>query len=178
MVVSCKRWKAWIESSLRLPAGSISTRRTTPANLPSRLPVQPRLHPVEAARIVNDNTLPHLEVVSIGKEDYLEALNAMASGAWTGAKIYDALLLRCEMRGGAHVYVQSRRLQAVGAARFARENMRSLRATQLRWDIRSPVCGKDPAGPSARRVCRLIARTGSVRRNVLRRGPSELRQRN
>ncbi len=133
MVVSCKRWKAWIESSLRLPVGSISTRRTTPANLPSRLPVQPRLHPVEAARIVNDNTLPHLEVVSIDKEDYLEALNAMASGAWTGAKIYDALLLRCEMRGGAHVYVQSRRLQAVGAARFARENMRSLRATQLRW---------------------------------------------
>ena len=61
----------------------------------TRLPVQPRIHPVEAARIVADNILPHFEVVPIGKEDYMEALNAMAGGGWIGAKIYDALLLRC-----------------------------------------------------------------------------------
>jgi predicted nucleic acid-binding protein len=61
----------------------------------TRLPVQPRIHPVEAARIVTDNILPHFEVISLGKEDYLEALNTMASGGWIGAKIYDALLLRC-----------------------------------------------------------------------------------
>jgi len=61
----------------------------------TRLPVQPRIHPVEAARIVTDNILPHFEVVSLGKEDYLEAMNTMASGGWIGAKIYDALLLRC-----------------------------------------------------------------------------------
>jgi predicted nucleic acid-binding protein len=60
----------------------------------TRLPVQPRIHPVEAARIVTDNILPHFEVVSLGKKDYLEALNTMASGGWIGAKIYDALLLR------------------------------------------------------------------------------------
>jgi predicted nucleic acid-binding protein len=64
----------------------------------TRLPVQPRIHPVEAARIVTENILPHFEVVSLGKEDYLEALNTMASGGWTGAKIYDALLLRCAAR--------------------------------------------------------------------------------
>ena len=63
-----------------------------------RLPVQPRIHPVEAARIVTENILPHFEVVSLGKEDYLEALNMMASGGWIGAKIYDALLLRCAAR--------------------------------------------------------------------------------
>ena len=61
----------------------------------TRLPVQPRIHPVEAVRIITANILPHFEVVSLGKEDYLEALNAMASGGWIGAKIYDALLLRC-----------------------------------------------------------------------------------
>lgn len=61
----------------------------------TRLPVQPRIHPVEAARIITDNILPHFEVVSLGKENYLEALNTMASGGWIGAKIYDALLLRC-----------------------------------------------------------------------------------
>ena len=64
----------------------------------TRLPVQPRIHPVEAARIVTENILPHFEVVSLGKEDYLEALNTMASGGWSGAKIYDALLLRCAAR--------------------------------------------------------------------------------
>ena len=61
----------------------------------TRLPVQPRIHPVEAARIVAGNILPHFEVVPIDKEDYLEAMNIMASGGWSGAKIYDALLLCC-----------------------------------------------------------------------------------
>src|SRR6516162_6382374 len=54
----------------------------------TRLPVQPRIHPIEAARIVIDNILPHFEVISLGREDYLEALNMMASGGWIGAKIY------------------------------------------------------------------------------------------
>jgi predicted nucleic acid-binding protein len=64
----------------------------------TRLPVQPRIHPVEAARIVNENILPHFEVVSLGRKDYREALNTMASGGWIGAKIYDVLLLRCASR--------------------------------------------------------------------------------
>lgn len=64
----------------------------------TRLPVRPRIHPVEAARIVTDNIVPHFEIVSLGKKDYLEALNTMASGGWMGAKIYDALLLRCAAR--------------------------------------------------------------------------------
>ena len=64
----------------------------------TRLPVQPRMHPVEAARIVTENILPHFEVVPLGKEDYLEAMDIMASGGWSGAKIYDALLLRCAAR--------------------------------------------------------------------------------
>jgi predicted nucleic acid-binding protein len=64
----------------------------------TRLPVQPRIHPVEAARIVTDNILPHFEVVSLGKEDYLEVLNTMASCGWIDAKVYDALLLRCAGR--------------------------------------------------------------------------------
>ena len=64
----------------------------------TRLPVQPRIHPLEAARIVTDNILPHFEVVSLGKEDYLQTLNMMASGGWIGAKIYDALLVCCAAR--------------------------------------------------------------------------------
>ena len=36
--------------------------------------------------------------MSLGKEDYLAALNTMASGGWIGTKIYDVLLLRCAAR--------------------------------------------------------------------------------
>lgn len=61
----------------------------------TRLPVQPRIHPTEAARIINENILPHFEVVPVGKKDYLDAVNAMGNGGWVGAKIYDALLLLC-----------------------------------------------------------------------------------
>ena len=61
----------------------------------TRLPVQPRIHPVEAARIVSENIVPHFEVVSLDKEDYLNVWEMMASGGWIGAKIYDALLLGC-----------------------------------------------------------------------------------
>ncbi len=49
-------------------------------------------------RIVTDNILAHFEVVPIGKEDYREALNVVGNGGWSGAKIYDALLLRCAAR--------------------------------------------------------------------------------
>jgi len=67
----------------------------------TRLPVQPRVHPSEAARIITDNLLPHFEIVPLDRQDYLEALNAMSEGGWSGAKIYDALLLRCAARCSA-----------------------------------------------------------------------------
>lgn len=71
----------------------------------TRLPVQPRIHPAEAARIVTENILPHFEIVALGKKDYLEALNATAGGGWTGAKIYDVLLLRCAVKcAAARIY--------------------------------------------------------------------------
>ena len=59
----------------------------------TRLPVQPRIHPSEAWRIITENMLPHFEVVTLGKTEYLQALEVMKQGGWSGAKIYDALLL-------------------------------------------------------------------------------------
>ncbi len=61
----------------------------------TRLPVQPRIHPTEATRIVVENIVPYFEVVPIAKRDYLAVLKDMADGGFPGAKIYDALLLRC-----------------------------------------------------------------------------------
>lgn len=61
----------------------------------ARLPVQPRIHPLEALRILSDNIMPHFVIIPISKKDYLEALNTVGNGGWSGGKIYDALLLCC-----------------------------------------------------------------------------------
>jgi predicted nucleic acid-binding protein len=71
----------------------------------TRLPVQPRIHPVEASRILSDNILPHFEIVPLRHDKYLDALSTMADGGWTGAKIYDVLLLSgAEVCGAERVY--------------------------------------------------------------------------
>jgi len=67
----------------------------------TRIPVRPRIHPTEAARIIRENIIPHFEVVPIGKKDYLQALNAVADGGWSGGKVYDALLINCATRSAA-----------------------------------------------------------------------------
>ena len=61
----------------------------------TRLPVVPRIHPVEAQRIIRGNLLSNFEIVSVSTEDYLDALGNVAGKGWSGAKIYDALLLSC-----------------------------------------------------------------------------------
>ncbi len=67
----------------------------------TRLPVQPRIHASEAARIVGENILEHFECVPAGKDEYLQALSWVRDGSWSGAKIYDALLLACAAQSPA-----------------------------------------------------------------------------
>src|SRR5262249_6139218 len=67
----------------------------------TRLPVQPRIHPAEAGRIITDNLLPHFELVSAGVKDYTEALKLVRDGGWSGAKIYDALIVGCAAKSKA-----------------------------------------------------------------------------
>jgi len=64
----------------------------------TRLPVVPRIHPVEATRMIEENLLHHFEIVPVAKSDYLEAMNITANGGWIGGKIYDALLLCCSAK--------------------------------------------------------------------------------
>ena len=71
-----------------------------PSSLTS-LPIPPRISPVEAVRIITNNILARFDVVTVGKKDYLEALNMIAAGGWVGAKIYDALLVCCAGKSGA-----------------------------------------------------------------------------
>jgi predicted nucleic acid-binding protein len=64
----------------------------------TRMPVQPRVQPVEAMRIVNDNILPHFTAIPLEQDDYLRALDLVGGGGFAGPKIYDALLLQCAAR--------------------------------------------------------------------------------
>jgi hypothetical protein len=46
-----------------------------------------------------------LELMPVGKNDYLAALNTVSDGGWPGARIYDALLLNGAGRCPAeHIY--------------------------------------------------------------------------
>lgn len=67
----------------------------------TRLPVRPRIQPAEAQRIITENILPHLTVVTVEQEDYEAVLKDMGTGGVPGAKIYDALLLHCASKCGA-----------------------------------------------------------------------------
>lgn len=60
----------------------------------TRMPVLPRIHPIEAKRIIRENILEHFSAVPLIADDYLEALNVVSGAGWSGAKIYDALILR------------------------------------------------------------------------------------
>ena len=64
----------------------------------TRLPVVPRIHPLEAARMIHDNILKNFETIPVEKQDYLEALKIVSESGWPGARIYDALLLGCASR--------------------------------------------------------------------------------
>ena len=64
----------------------------------TRLPVQPRIQPDQAARIVHENILPHFTPVPLAESDYLAALDMVGSQGNAGGKIYDALLLQCAAR--------------------------------------------------------------------------------
>jgi predicted nucleic acid-binding protein len=61
----------------------------------TRLPIRPRIHPSDAARIINEGLLPHLQVAPLAPTHYAQALEWMVEGSWQGGKVYDALLLAC-----------------------------------------------------------------------------------
>lgn len=67
----------------------------------TRMPVHPRIHPAEAVRMMAHNILGSFEAIPLTKDDYVAVLETMVSGSWRGAKIYDALFLRCAEKSGA-----------------------------------------------------------------------------
>jgi predicted nucleic acid-binding protein len=67
----------------------------------TQLPVQPRIRPTEASQIIASTVLDHFQTIPLTEPDYLEAMETMMNGGWSGAKIYDALLLSSAEKSGA-----------------------------------------------------------------------------
>ncbi|MBY0369633.1 PIN domain-containing protein [bacterium] len=67
----------------------------------TRLPVQPRIQPAHAQRIISENILPHFEIMELTRKDYSDVIQEVAIRGIPGARIYDALLLRCAANSSA-----------------------------------------------------------------------------
>jgi predicted nucleic acid-binding protein len=93
----------------------------------TRLPLQPRIPPIEAARLIMSTILPHFQIIPLAQQDYLDAMEMMVNGGWSGAKIYDVLLLRgAEKSGAERIYT------------FNLADFRQLAPAQLRSRVCSP----------------------------------------
>ena len=64
------------------------------------MPVQPRIRPSEASQLIATTVLA-FKPIPLTEEDYLGAMEVMVNGGWSGAKIYDALLLCAAEKCGA-----------------------------------------------------------------------------
>ena len=82
----------------------------------TRLPVQPRIHPLEAVRIVTDNILAHFEVVPHRQRGLYGGTERDGERRVERSENLRrvAAALRGEMHGGAYLHVQPGRLQAAG----------------------------------------------------------------
>jgi predicted nucleic acid-binding protein len=62
------------------------------------MPLARRIQPAEAARLIEENFLEHLEVVSLSAADYKAALARVATLGLRSGAVYDALHVRCAER--------------------------------------------------------------------------------
>ena len=59
----------------------------------TRAPFQPRIHPAEAGRFLEDSILPFMEIVALSSEDYQAALKLCIHASLPGSVIFEALHL-------------------------------------------------------------------------------------
>lgn len=64
------------------------------------LPLNPRIHPRDAQLTLQTSILPHFQMVKLGTEEYLEAIERVSSRGLASGMIYDALHLIAAERAG------------------------------------------------------------------------------
>jgi predicted nucleic acid-binding protein len=57
----------------------------------TRAPLTPRVHPAEAGRFLDDNIVPHFELIALAAEDYKDVLRSCAKAGLIGGVVFDAL---------------------------------------------------------------------------------------
>jgi predicted nucleic acid-binding protein len=93
----------------------------------TRAPFIPRVHPAEAGRLLEDNILPHFELVTLSPEDYKSVLAGCAKAGLIGGVVYDALHLHCAQKAGCkRIYT------------FNVRDFRALAPTELQDKIAAP----------------------------------------
>lgn len=67
----------------------------------SSMPVQPRISPAAAWKLIKENILGIFEVVSLSKSDYLTAIQSLSGQQISGGAVYDALIAQSAIKAGA-----------------------------------------------------------------------------
>lgn len=60
----------------------------------TRTPFTPPVYPNEAWQLLNENILPHFEIVTLSAKEHVETVQKCMQQGWTGGRVYDALHLR------------------------------------------------------------------------------------
>jgi len=94
----------------------------------TRAPFSPRVHPAEAGRFLEDNILPHFELVALSPHDYKAVLSICAKAGLVGGVVFDALHPSGSAEGGMRPRIQFQRkgFPGPGPQRASRQNQRSM----------------------------------------------------
>lgn len=79
------------------------------------IPLDPRIQPLEAERLIEHNIVTYFQVFEAGAADYLQAVRRCVSLSATGGRYFDTLLLECARKAQAErVYTfNTRHFQAL-----------------------------------------------------------------
>lgn len=67
----------------------------------SSMPVQPRISPAAAWKLIKENLIGTFEIVSLSKSDYLSVIQRLSRDQLPGGTIYDALIAQSAIKAGA-----------------------------------------------------------------------------
>ena len=66
------------------------------------LPIQPRLSPLVAHRLIQENVLAKARIIETGREDYEAVLKRVTRLGLAGGCIYDALIVQAALKANAN----------------------------------------------------------------------------
>ena len=64
------------------------------------IPLDPRIQPIEAERLIEHNIVPHFQLLDADAADYRRVVQACVALSAIGGRFYDALLLECARKAG------------------------------------------------------------------------------